>query len=257
MRWLSLLTPSLDGASNMALDEALMLRAARTGEGVFRVYGWSAPTLSLGRNQRAVGCYDLAMAKALGVEFVRRPTGGRALLHDHEITYSATIPLADADAEGAHAAYAFINRVLLGALRHLGVAAAPASGTRAIRPGLRPCFDVPAEHEIAIGGRKLVGSAQWRHGGSLLQHGSILVRDDQPMISRLLKARPAVTPPAATLAESLGFEPSAEQVALSILESLEEESGRRVQAFEPDEGLEADARRLRETYHDESWTWRR
>ncbi len=77
MHWRVLLTPPLPGADNMALDEALLERARATGEAVARVYTWTRPTLSLGRNQTAAGCYDLALAARMGVDVVRRPTGGR------------------------------------------------------------------------------------------------------------------------------------------------------------------------------------
>ncbi|HEX7937977.1 MAG TPA: lipoate--protein ligase family protein, partial [Gemmatimonadaceae bacterium] len=217
MRWLFLESPPDDGPGNMALDEALMSRAARTGEAVFRVYSWRTPTLSLGRNQRARGDYDLDAARTLGVAFVRRPTGGRALLHDHEITYSATLPATSA--ADADAAYAFLNDVLLAAISALGVRATRAAATQSIPPGLRPCFDAPSEHEIVVGERKLVGSAQWRRGGALLQHGSILVRDDQPMIARVMKS-PITTPPAATLVDALGREPTVSELAALLRASL-------------------------------------
>ena len=93
--WRLLLSPPLGGPENMALDEALMARARRTGESVLRVYGWSRPTLSLGRNQRAVGLYREQALAERGIGVVRRPTGGRALLHDREITYSVTAPCED------------------------------------------------------------------------------------------------------------------------------------------------------------------
>jgi lipoyl(octanoyl) transferase len=254
MRWHFLVTAPADGPSNMALDEALMRRAARTGDAVFRVYGWSRPTLSLGRNQRARGCYDETAAQTLGIAFVRRPTGGRALLHDHEITYSVTMPAADSRA--ALGAYDFINEVLLGGLARLGVPAGRATGTHSLPPGLRPCFDVPAEREIAVDGRKLVGSAQWRHAGALLQHGSILVRDDQSMVARLLKSTQPAPPAAATLADALGWEPSVEQVAEPIREMLMEAAGAEVDTL-PETALDADAAALRRAYEDDAWTWRR
>lgn len=255
MRWHFLLTPPADGASNMALDEALMRRAARTGDAVFRVYSWSRPTLSLGRHQRARGCYDERAARELGVAFVRRPTGGRALLHDHEVTYSVTMPVVDTG--GARAAYDFINEVLIAALARFGVSARKATGTQSIAPGLRPCFDAPAEHEIAVAGRKLVGSAQWRHAGALLQQGSILVRDDQSIIARLVTATPpGATPAAATLADALGWEPSIEQVAEPIREMLTKATGAEVDTL-GETDLAADAAILRRTYEDDAWTWRR
>jgi lipoate-protein ligase A len=257
MRWHFLLASPhcADGASNMAHDEALMRRAARTGEAVFRVYGWSTPTLSLGRNQRARGWYDEASARALGIEFVRRPTGGRALLHHHEVTYSATLPLGDA-AE-ARVAYDFINDVLLGALERLGVRAERAAEPVSMAPGVRPCFDVPAEREIVMKGRKLVGSAQWRRGGALLQHGSILIRDDQPTISQLTKTTTHVPPAAATLWDALGREPSVEEVSVLILESLHAAVGGRPEPLCPDVELQGDVERLRGAYADAAWTWRR
>ena len=255
MRWLFFRTPPGDGPCNMAMDEALMLSSARTGNAVFRVYGFSVPTLSLGRNQRARGCYDLGAAESLGVHFVRRPTGGRALLHDHEITYSVTLPAASAT-EAADA-YDFINTVLLGALSRLGVGAVRATAAPAIPPGLRPCFDVPSEHEIALDGRKLVGSAQWRQGGALLQHGSILVRDDQATIQRLLVTPSPATPRAAALEDALGFAPSIDDVAQPILESLEEHTGIKARDFLLDADVERDVRRLRASYGDDAWTWRR
>jgi len=238
----------------MALDEALMRRAARTGDAVFRVYGWSEPTLSLGRNQRARGCYDLERATALKVSFVRRPTGGRALLHHKEVTYSATLPVADAT--GALEAYDFINEVLLEGLASLGVGVGRAVGGVAVPPGLRPCFDLPAERELVIGDRKLVGSAQWRHGNALLQHGSILVRDDQALINRLLKDPIPEVPGAATLADALGFEPDMSEVAISLRRALANRTGVRVADFDANE-IASDTADLRRTYLDDAWTWRR
>jgi lipoyl(octanoyl) transferase len=255
MRWHFLRTPHADGASNMALDEALMRRAARTGDAVFRVYGWSAPTLSLGRNQRARGCYDDGMARELGVAFVRRPTGGRALLHHHEVTYSATMPLGAA--KEARAAYDFVNDVLLAALGRLGVAAGRAENPVHVPPGLRPCFDVPSEREIVLDGRKLIGSAQWRRDGALLQHGSILIRDDQPLITRLMKEPQGSPPSAGTLSEALRRDPSLDDVAVPILEALEAAVGAPVEALSPDAPLESEVEQLRVSYADDAWTWRR
>ena len=255
MRWHCLQTSASDGAFNMALDEALMRRAGRTGEAVFRIYGWSAPTLSLGRNQRARGFYDCERARGLGIAFVRRPTGGRALLHHREITYSATLPARDARAAGE--AYDFINEVLLEGLRRVGVSARRASGAPAIPPGARPCFDLPSAHEIAIEDRKLVGSAQWRRDGALLQHGSILVHDDQSLIPRLMTAGGTSAPRAATLAEALGRTPSFDEVAQPLLGALASLAAQHVAPLAPDDFLDADRRDLQHSYGDDEWTWRR
>jgi lipoate-protein ligase A len=254
MRWHFLLSEPADGATNMALDEALMRRASRTGDAVFRVYSWSSPTLSLGRNQRAAGCYDETAAASLRIGFVRRPTGGRALLHHHEVTYSAT--LSSADSHSAREAYDFINEVLLSGLNALGVSVAKATNGVSVPPGLRPCFDVPAERELVISDRKLVGSAQWRHEGALLQHGSILVRDDQALINRVLRDPLPDVRAAATLSEALGFAPSISDVADALRHALEQRTGGQSTDFDVDE-MQAETALLRRAYEDASWTWRR
>lgn len=254
MRWHFFQTAPASGTHNMALDEALMRVSQRTGNAYYRLYGWSSPTLSLGRNQRARGHYDLAAAGSLGVSFVRRPTGGRALLHNREITYSVAMPARSASA--AAVAYIFITEVLLAGLSGLGVRATQASGPSHVPPGLRPCFDVPSAHEIVVDNRKLVGSAQWRRGDTLLQHGSILVRDDQAMIPRLMREPPEAPPVAATLAEALGWEPTLADLAGPLRGALEHRTGAAPRPFDVEE-IRADMADLARAYGDDGWTWRR
>src|SRR4051812_1819632 len=149
--WRLLLSPPLRGPENMALDEALMARARRSGETVLRVYEWSRPTLSLGRNQRAAGLYREAMLAERGIGVVRRPTGGRALLHHREITYSVTAPCDDTGALLTE--YGRINALLRIALESLGVpvvVAEPAG--RAAAPSASPCFAEPARGELTLHG---------------------------------------------------------------------------------------------------------
>ena len=254
MRWHFFRTAPASGTYNMALDEALMRESARTGNAYFRLYGWETATLSLGRNQRARGHYDLESAKTLGVAIVRRPTGGRALLHNREITYSVAMPARDAGA--AAMAYAFINEVLLDGLQRLGVKAVKATGVSHAPPGLRPCFDEPSAHEIVVGGRKLVGSAQWRRGGTLLQHGSILVRDDQGIIPRLMREPLDTAPAAASLGEALGWDPGLADAVEPLCAALEARMGANVEPFDP-RAIGDDVAALQRTYADDEWTWRR
>jgi lipoate-protein ligase A len=240
----------------MALDEALMSRAVETDEWVLRVYAWAVPTISLGRNQSALGRYDLDQIRERGIGVVRRPTGGRAILHHREITYSVTAPVAAAGE--LRPSYERINRVLLTALQTLGVRAAVAHVTRrAAAPGMAPCFDEPAAGELTVGGRKLAGSAQWRLGGALLQHGSILVEDDQSALAGLaLETRPPVPAPA-TLVASLGHAPTTAEMADALdaaVRSLEDPAAARL---EVDEKLRARASALVVRYLDDGWTWRR
>jgi lipoate-protein ligase A len=240
----------------MALDEALMDRARERGEIIARVYAWSEPTLSLGRHQTARGLYDLAAARERGVSFVRRPTGGRAVLHHREITYS--VAAADHALGTLRESYGRINRLLVDALRRLGVAAeeARASGP-APHPGIAPCFEEPVAGEIIAGGRKLVGSAQWRERGALLQHGSILVDDDQALASALLTV-PAPPPAApATLHGLLGRVPAADEFAAAFADSLALLEAVAPLPLELDHELQTAARALEERYESDAWTWRR
>ena len=128
----------------MARDAGLMDRARETGEAVFSVYSWERPTLSLGRNQTASGRYDLDQMRERSIDVVRRPTGGRALLHWHEVTYSVTAPIADGDS--LKSSYERINRILLDGLSRLGVGASESrGGLPTPSPGELPCFATPAE----------------------------------------------------------------------------------------------------------------
>jgi lipoate-protein ligase A len=242
----------------MALDEALMDRARSTGEWVLRVYGWSHPTISLGRNQSAAGRYDLDRIRSLGLGIVRRPTGGRAILHDREITYSVTGPVDDA--RDLRASYARINQLLLHALRGLGADAEVAVETeRSVPPGMSPCFDQPAAGELILGGRKLAGSAQWRAEGALLQHGSILIGDDQALLATLGREPHREPPQPATLSEALGRAPSLTEVAEALRSAV-----RALELTEPselllgaDDELRARTSALVVRYRDDHWTWRR
>ena len=256
VHWRLLLSPPLDGPGNMALDEALMRRARRTGETVLRTYGWFTPTLSLGRNQRARGLYDDVALAAAGVAVIRRPTGGRALLHHHEVTYSVTAPVSPD--ESVAQVYSRINALLVNALATLCVPVTVASAERpAVPPTALPCFAEPSAGELAHGGRKLVGSAQWRDDGALLQHGSILVDDDQASIAGFMKTPPSLTPAPATLRRILGREPGIREVHDALAGAVHAVIGAVPTPLDVDAATRADAERLADRYRDEAWTWRR
>ncbi|MEO8193912.1 MAG: hypothetical protein ABI681_08665 [Gemmatimonadales bacterium] len=255
--WRLMLVPPRGGAENMARDAALMQRSRETGESVFSVYAWDRPTLSLGRNQTARGRYDLGEIARRGVDVVRRPTGGRALLHHREVTYSVTAPLANE--HSLRDSYERINCILLDGLRQLGVDAAESrAGGPGRLPEDLPCFAEPAAGELVTGGAKLVGSAQYREDGALLQHGSILVEDDQPLVAALLRSSdPELeAPAAATLAAALGRAPAAAEVALALFESVRKLEDSAASSLEESDIREATARHI-EQYSSEWWTWRR
>ena len=245
----------------MALDVALA-RLARDGEGVLRIYRWSRPTLSLGRNQPARDRYDPMAAARLGAEIVRRPTGGREVMHDRELTYAVVAPLAALG--GLREAYRTVNDALLAALRSLGVAAKRAArGKRPPDPGAGPCFGRPAEGEVVVRGRKLVGSAQARFGKVLLQHGSLLLgRPSVPMTALAGAARgaPAVanaSDGAITLAELLSCEPGFPAVAAAVEASLAATLGGEWARGEASAREREVAAALLPHYESVSWTWRR
>ncbi|MGK2962483.1 MAG: lipoate--protein ligase family protein [Gemmatimonadaceae bacterium] len=254
--WRLLIVSPRTGAENMARDEGLIDRARETGETVFSVYGWERPTLSLGVNQTARDHYDLDAIAAHGLDVVRRPTGGRALLHNREVTYSVAA-LVD-DSESLSAAYRRINRILLTGLGLLGVdAVESAAAARTPFPGTLPCFATPASGELVSRGAKLVGSAQVRKRGAMLQHGSILIDDDQPLIELLLagpKQGPA--PPAATLSRILGRAPSAEEVAAALFEAVRNLEDGGAAPIEERETAGYTASHIGR-YSNEMWTWRR
>jgi lipoyl(octanoyl) transferase len=254
-RWKTLLTPPRSGVENMALDEALMERAAQTGEWICRVYAWSEPTVSFGRNQAAVRHYEPARLEARSLTAVRRPPGGRAILHHREITYAVAAPVTDAG--GLHESYLLINRLLVTGLGLLGIPVAVAGARpQAMQPGAIPCFDHPSAGELVAQGRKLVGSAQWRSENALLQHGSILIDDDQPILTELLREPVAVPPPAATLRHLLGEPPSLDEVAAAIFSAIEAEDPTAGPLL-IDRSLAESTSRLAARYADPAWTWRR
>jgi lipoate-protein ligase A len=243
------------GAYNMAVDEWLMTAAVERDGWLLRTYGWERPTVSLGRNQRAAGLYSRDAIAARGMDVTRRPTGGRAILHHREITYAVAAPLTHAG--DLRTTYRRINELLVAALARLGVRAEIAQPTtRALPPGLTPCFDAPSAGELIVDGRKLVGSAQWRSADALLQHGSILVRDDQHLLLSLMNDAATPPPPAATLADILGREPSIAEMTDAFAESLSA-TGHRPERIDGPALSDPRLVALTDRYSSDSWTWRR
>jgi lipoate-protein ligase A len=260
--WQLLHSPASDGAFNMAADEALMAHAQETNAWVLRVYSWSSPTLSLGRNQTAIEVYDLARLAAEGIEVVRRPTGGRAILHHREVTYSVVGPISDAG--DLQESYARINRLLIAALHALGVEAVVVGSDEARRttpeldrPVPIPCFHHPSSGEITLNGRKLVGSAQWRCNGVLLQHGSILVDNDQMQLTSLTRLPGVEIPRPATLCDALGTAPSESVIADALFAAARTLEDSDATTIDLDGKLLDRAKMLRQHYLDDNWTWRR
>jgi lipoate-protein ligase A len=190
--WRFLDTGPARGAFNMAVDEALLVGVGEAGPAL-RLYRWDPPAVSFGYGQQPWREVDLDQCREAGIEVVRRLTGGRAVLHWDELTYSVICREDDPHCGGpiGHT-YRRIGECLAEGLRLFGVEAALERG----RPGARqsretgasePCFASLARWEVKCGGRKLIGSAQRRVRGAVLQHGSLLVG---PQHQRLLDLLP-------------------------------------------------------------------
>ena len=183
-----------DGPWNMAVDEAI---ARAVGQGrvppTLRLYEWREATVSLGYLQRATDAVDLEACRRYGVPIVRRPTGGRAVLHARELTYSLALPAGGIWGElSVAASFERIGRGLLAGLRRLGVAATIGEGKvdRSGPRGRAACFQLRGAPAIVVAGRKLVGSAQRRWGQSSLQHGSLLLEFDAGLHRAIFPAGP-------------------------------------------------------------------
>jgi lipoyl(octanoyl) transferase len=265
LRWRILRDPPGSAARNMAVDDALA-RCRREKEAVVRIYRWRRPSLSLGRNQPAVGRYDPHAIRSLGAEIVRRPTGGREVLHDREMTYAVVTPVAGPGS--LRGLYHGVNRALVQALEALGLAGAgiAAPGSRTPSPGAGACFAEAAAGEVVVRGRKLAGSAQVRLGETLLQHGSLLL--DRPSIgldalvdgavASLRRGTAGEGDEGITLRELAGATPDFEAVAATFEAALAGAFGgswSRARELEPEE--EERARALESRYLDPTWTWRR
>lgn len=222
----------------MAIDH-VMLESVQAGSApILRFYRWTEPTLSFGRNQPVRGFYEGQNGRK-----VRRPTGGMAVLHHREITYGIALP---AEALGGpRSTYSAINQALVLGLQALGVPAQLAPGVKRAPFGtVQPCFAEAAEGEVVAGSRKLVGSAQRYEKRAILQHGSILLGNDQPAgavsLAELLESVPPVPEIIKTLRSAFG---AVCGISLAPAELSRHELER--------------AQSLEHFYASEAWTWRR
>ncbi|MFM1653046.1 biotin/lipoate A/B protein ligase family protein [Brevibacillus sp. B_LB10_24] len=193
-QWRFILTPPMSPEMNMAVDEAILISHS---EGkvppTVRFYTWEPATLSIGYFQKAAKEIDLDAVKGSGLGFVRRPTGGRAVLHDKELTYSVIVSESHPKMpSGVTEAYKVISLGLLHGFQELGLQAEMVSlaseeeKEKYSSPGSSACFDSPSWYELVVEGKKVAGSAQTRQKGVILQHGSILLDMDVELLFSLL-----------------------------------------------------------------------
>ncbi|MEW6718550.1 MAG: lipoate--protein ligase family protein [Chloroflexota bacterium] len=232
--WRLVHTPPASGAWNMAVDEAIL---QHVGQGsvspTLRLYAWTPPCLSIGYAQ-PIGDIDQQRLQAQGWDVVRRPTGGRALLHADELTYAVMAPkdeprLAGSILEG----YRRLSAPLLEALRRLGLDPKAHPYPTSNNSPSPLCFQTPSEYEITVNGKKVIGSAQARKLNGILQHGAIPLHGDITRITQCLtfpeeksriRAADHLLSRATTLTELLGvtlsWEAAAEALQIAFSQTL-------------------------------------
>lgn len=213
----------------MAIDEAISRAvAAGLAPPTLRLYAWAPPCLSLGRAQPFADV-DLEALHTAGFDLVRRPTGGKAILHADELTYSVIAPESEPRVTGGvTASYRRLSQGLLCALKELGIPNVEISQRVERRSSNSPvCFEAPSDYEITAGGRKLVGSAQMRAHGTVLQHGAIPLDGDIARLCLVLADHPGpayVHSRATTVAGELGrpvtWDEAADALALGFARAL-------------------------------------
>ena len=274
MNWRLLYTPPSSGAWNMAVDESILEHIHRgESQPTLRLYAWDPPCLSLGHAQ-SFADVDMERVKEHGWEVVRRMTGGRAILHTDELTYSVTGSAEEPIlAGGVLESYNRIAQALLYAVRELGLpveikehSSAGPAGEPAARNVNPICFEVPSTYEITVDGKKLIGSAQARKKEGVLQHGSLPLKGDLARICQALvfkdeaarenAARRLLTR-AATIESVLGVETAWETAAQAFVKGFEAQLGIHFQRGEMSRSESERAEELvKEKYANPAWTER-
>lgn len=251
----------------MAVDEAILEAVgAGTVPPTLRLYAWVPACLSLGYAQ-PIEDVDLSALHEHNWDIVRRPTGGRAILHTDELTYSVIGPLNEPRLAGSLLkSYHVLSKALLDALHILG-AQAQASPESALPPGTSNqgpvCFEVPSNYEITVDGKKLIGSAQARRKEGVLQHGSLPLEGDLGRITQVLKfsdeqsrqeAARHILQRATTINRALGHQVEWQNAAQAFVEGFERTLNLEILPDQLTQGEKVAAERLvKEKYSQPAW----
>jgi lipoate-protein ligase A len=249
------------GWANMAIDLALLDCAEQRNQSWLRLYQWDPHCLSFGRHEPATRRYDIDRIRALGLDSVRRPTGGRAVWHARELTYAVASPFARFGSLSA--AYLEVHRLLGDAFAELGIETTLAPRTRTGALDAGACFSQPVGGELLVSGRKVVGSAQLRRGTALLQHGSILLQDDQALVKGVMRGSAgnapsfSALPPDPPLVDDLRRPLSAQVTAVAVAQAARHRwPGAWEQVAQPRHILRAASRHYPH-FRSSTWTWAR
>lgn len=266
--WRLLSDPPAEGAWNMAVDEAILEAVEKKqSPPTLRLYAWKPACLSLGRSQ-PVAEADLPALQSRGWQIVRRPTGGRAILHTDELTYALIAP-ADNPlvAGGVLESYQRIAQALIRTLTQLQVPVEIAQAHKPDKNAPPVCFEVPSSYEITVNGKKLIGSAQARRPEAVLQHGSLPLYGDLTRITLTLafaneetrqQAAQRLQQKATTLEAALGRRVSWQTAAESLISAFAQSFDL---SFEAGQLTPAETQRARalvqEKYANPAWTQHR
>ncbi len=240
VRWRFVDSGACPGAENMGLDEALLeSHMHQHSPPVLRVYTWRPPAVSVGRFQSIESSLDLDACRTLGVDVVRRPTGGRAILHtEEEVTFSIIVSGQQLGTSGVMDSYRALAGGIIGALGILGLGAKLVERSSACperRVGSDPaCFAAKARCDVVVGSVKVVGSAQVQREGFILQQNSLPLRIALGNWGRVFR-RPGEAPAAAGLWEVGDTRPTYTEVTAALRTAFEERLGAQFLDSEPSE----------------------
>jgi lipoate-protein ligase A len=176
------------GSWNMAVDDYLFQSLGQEPATYLRFYQWDRPTVSIGYSQKVTQIVDLEKCQAMGIDIVRRITGGKLVLHHEEVTYSICSSDRVLFTSKLMNSYRLISEALMRGLEEMGIKCSLAASTpSSYAKGLLPCFSLPARNEIETGGKKIIGSAQKRKGDRFIQHGSIPLKKDEKLLKSISK----------------------------------------------------------------------
>jgi lipoate-protein ligase A len=230
MKWKLIIDGAIDGTTNMAIDAALLDEVERSDSPrtIVRFYGWQTPTISLGRNQKIERAVDQEYCARHRIDVVHRPTGGRAVLHDDELTYAVISNDRDTFGDTIYGNYKRVSEALCLGYMALGVPAVLAPDTKKTEllmlDGDPPCFLSPSRYELMVGGRKIVGSAQRRVRSSFLQHGSMPITCNREVLARATRLPDvaALEQEMAGVAEFLPAPPSPERLCNAFIRAFQD-----------------------------------
>jgi len=263
--WRLLNTGFADGATNMAIDEAILTAVAEgKSPPTLRFYGWQPPCVSIGYAQSMRSEIDLEACQRKGYTWVRRPTGGRAVLHIDELTYSVTAPADEPRVSGdILTSYCRLSRGLVEGLNALGCEVCQAEMQDGGKSKSAACFDMPSHYEVTALGRKLVGSAQVRRKDVVLQHGALPLTGDVSRLAGVLNLaeperealRAKLLRRAVTLEEAASYSVSFEQAVDALRAGFGRTLSLRLELGSLTDDEQSYVALLREKYLGDKWTF--